>query len=220
MTEHIHTSFYVDDLLAGANTPEEAIALYADLRHVLSQGGFNLCKWRSSCDNVLSFIPTHLQELLPVKEMTESHSPSHPKALGLEWNSRLDLMAPTIRPPERYTTTKRGVVSDVSKTFDILGWIAPAVLTMKLLYQQLWQLNTGWDEPIPQHLIDLHSKWRQQLPSLSTKQLPRCYFRKDASPMTQQNTWIRGCISEGLRSSPIHSFYLQGPSAIGVSGAI
>ena len=185
-SEHIHTSFYVDDLLAGANTPEEAIALYADLRHVLSQGGFNLCKWRSSCDNVLSFIPTHLQELLPVKEMTESHSPSHPKALGLEWNSRLDLMAPAIRPPERYTTTKRGVVSDVSKTFDILGWIAPAVLTMKLLYQQLWQLNTGWDEPIPQHLIDLHSKWRQQLPSLSTKQLPRCYFRKDASPMTQQ----------------------------------
>ena len=80
---------------------------------------------------------------MPVKEMTESHSTSYPKALGLEWDSRLDLMAPAIQPPERYSTTKRGVVSDVSKTFDILGWIAPAVLMMKLLYQQLWQLKTG-----------------------------------------------------------------------------
>ena len=185
-SQHILRSFYVDDLLAGANTPEEATTLYSNLRNILAKAGFNLCKWRSSSDDVMSFIPTHLQETLPVKEMTESHSPSHPKALGLEWDSRLDLMAPAIRPPEHYSTTKRGVVSDVSKTFDILGWIAPAVLTMKLLYQQLWQLKTGWDEQLPQSLIDLHSKWREQLPSLSTKQLPRCYFRKDAQPITKQ----------------------------------
>ena len=196
-SRHIVESFHVDDLLAGADTPEDAIALYSDLRAILAKAGFNLCKWRSSSDDVLSFIPTHLQETLPVKEMTESHSPSHPKALGLEWDSRLDLMAPAIQPPEHYNTTKRGIVSDVSKTFDILGWIAPAVLMMKLLYQQLWQLKTGWDEQIPPDLIDHHSTWRQQLPVLSSKQLPRYYFRTDAPPITKQ---IHGFADASLKA--------------------
>ena len=185
-SRHILESFYVDDLLAGADTPEEALTLYHDLRAILAKAGFNLCKWRSSSNNVLSSIPSNLQETLPVKEMTESHSPSHPKALGLEWDSRLDLMAPAIQPSEHYNTTKRGVVSDVSKTFDILGWISPSVLVMKLLYQQLWQLYTGWDEQIPSELITQHALWRQQLPVLASKQLPRCYYRTDAHPITKQ----------------------------------
>ena len=183
---HILRSFYVDDLLAGANTPEEALILYSQLRTILAKAVFNLCKWRSSSSSVLLSIPTDLQETLPVKEMTESHSPSHPKALGLEWDSRLDLMAPALQPPQPYKTTKRGVVSDVSKTFDILGWISPSVLMMKLLYQQLWQLKTGWDEQIPQELIDQHSQWREQLPVLATKRLPRCYYRTDSLPTSKQ----------------------------------
>ena len=104
---HILRSFYVDDLLAGANTPEEALILYSQLRTILAKAGFNLCKWRSSSSSVLLSIPTDLQETLPVKEMTESHSPSHPKALGLEWDSRLDLI-PALQPPQSYKTTKRG----------------------------------------------------------------------------------------------------------------
>ena len=183
--QHILMSFYVDDLLAGADTPEEAKALYQQLRDILGKAGFNLCKWRSSSNNVLCSIPIDLQETMPVKEMAESQA-TYPKALGLEWVSRLDLMAPAIQPPEHYSKTKRGVVSDVSKTFDILGWIAPAVLTMKLLYQQLWQLKTGWDEPIPPDLIKHHSTWREQLPILSSKRLPRCYFRTDVQPLTKQ----------------------------------
>ena len=212
---HVSTSFYVDDLLAGADTPEEAITLHKDLRNILLKGGFNLCKWRSSSDVVLSCIPTHLQETIPVKEMTESHTPSHPKALGLEWDSRLDLMAPAIRPPEHYTTTKRGVVSDVSKTFDILGWISPAVLTMKLLYQQLWQLQTGWDEQIPTDLADQHSIWRQQLPTLSSKRLPRCYYRTDAPVLTRQ---VHGFADASLKAYGavvyVRSTYSNHPSML------
>ena len=56
-SQHILRSFYVDDLLAGANTPEEATTLYSNLRNILAKAGFNLCKWRSSSDDVMSFIP-------------------------------------------------------------------------------------------------------------------------------------------------------------------
>ena len=170
----------MDDLLAGANTVEGALELYSSLREVLTKGGFNLCKWRSSSPSVLEGIPTELQEKLPVKEVTSSHSPTQPKALGLEWNSSLDCMSPSIKPSDTFKRTKRGIVSDA---FDVFGWIAPSVLVMKLLYQKLWLLKTGWDEEAPPDLLDIHSKWREQLPLLSQKQLSRCYFRPDSTPL-------------------------------------
>ena len=71
-------------------------------------------------------------------------------------------------------------VSDVAKKFDVLGWISPAILCMKILYQKLWVLKVGWDEKIPPDLVTQHSEWREQLPLLSQRKQPRCYFRKDA----------------------------------------
>ena len=47
---------YVDDCLAGADTPQAAIELYKQLRQLLLTGGFDLRKWRSSCKEVLDAI--------------------------------------------------------------------------------------------------------------------------------------------------------------------
>ena len=172
---HIRSSFYVDDLLAGAQTAEEAKELFVQLRSVLKKGGFNLCKWRSSNSNVLKAIPIDLQEKLLTKDATTDQTSTQPKALGLQWDSKEDVMSPSIHAPSSYRQTKRGIISDVSKTFDVLGWIAPAVLPMKVLYQSLWEKGQEWDGVAPPHVIEEHSKWRQQLPCLSTKKLPRCY---------------------------------------------
>ena len=172
---HIRSSFYVDDLLAGAQTEEEARELFTQLRSVLKKGGFNLCKWRSSSNNVLKSIPTDLHEKLLTKAVTSDQASVQPKALGLQWDSQEDVMSPTIHSPSNYLQTKRGIISDVSKTFDVLGWIAPAILPMKILYQSLWDRGQEWDGVAPPHVIEEHSKWRQLLPCLSTKKLPRCY---------------------------------------------
>ena len=182
--QHIGSSFYVDDLLAGANSVEAALQLYSDLREVLQHGGFNLCKWRSSHPEVLSEIPVELQEALPVKEVTQIHS--QPKALGLEWNSSTDQMSPSIPKTSPHTPTKRGVVSNVSKTFDVLGWISPSILVMKMLFQQFWQLSTGWDEELPHKLLQLHCQWKEELPLLAQKQLARNYYRPGSVPLTRE----------------------------------
>ena len=183
--QHIRSSFYVDDLLAGANSADAALKLYSELREILLKGGFNLCKWRSSSPEVFSHIPTDLQETLPVKEVTHNHFPAQPKALGLEWDSREDSMSPAIQQTEPHPPTKRGIVSNVSKTFDILGWISPSILVMKILYQQLWKLSTGWDDEVPPDILQRHSLWKEQLPLLAQKRLPRCYFR-DSAPITKE----------------------------------
>ena len=185
-TSHIMNSFYVDDLLAGADTVEKAVELFSSLRSILQKGGFNLCKWRSSSLTVLQSIPQDLQEKLPVKDVTTLQSSSHPKALGLEWDSRQDCMSPSINVSHSYRTTKRGIISDVSKTFDILGWISPAVLSMKLLYQQLWEKGQEWDDTVAPDVAEHHAKWREELPCLSQQQLPRCYTLHDSSPITQE----------------------------------
>ena len=57
---HMTTSFYVDDLLAGANTPEQASLLQQELRALLLRGGFDLRKWRSSSPQVLQSLDSSL----------------------------------------------------------------------------------------------------------------------------------------------------------------
>ena len=174
-SNHIVSSFYVDDLLAGAQNPEQAKQLFNQLRSILHKGGFNLCKWRSSDSTVLQSIPTDLQEKLLTKDATTLQASAEPKALGLQWDSKEDAMSPSIHIPSSYRPTKRGIISDVSKTFDVLGWIAPAVLPMKILYQTLWEKGQEWDGLAPPNVIKEHETWRQQLPCLSTKKLQRCY---------------------------------------------
>ena len=174
-SQHIMTSFYVDDLLAGAKTEAEAIKLVPTIRAILKQGGFNLCKWRSSSQNVLESIPTELQEKLAIKEETTLQPSAYPKALGLRWDSKEDCMSPSINIITRYQKTKRGIISDVSKTYDVLGWISPAVLPMKVLYQQLWTKEQSWDGVAPPDVIKGHKDWREELPCLAEKTIPRCY---------------------------------------------
>ena len=82
---HITQSFYVDDLLAGANSLEEAIALRVSLCQVLSKGiYFKLRKFRSSSTQVIESIDPSFREKLPIKGLTDLHSSPHPKAYGLE----------------------------------------------------------------------------------------------------------------------------------------
>ena len=154
---------------------KEAKDLFTTLRSILQKGGFNLCKWRSSNTDVLNNIPLDLQEKLLTKDATTLQPSAQPKALGLQWDSKEDVMSPSIHIPSSYRQTKRGIISDISKTFDVLGWISPTVLPMKILSQALWEKGQEWDGAAPPKVIEDHSKWREQLPCLSNIKLRRCY---------------------------------------------
>ena len=173
---HIHQSFYVDDLLAGAEDEESAVKLFQDLRKVLLKGGFDLRKWRSSSPLVLDNIPSELQEAIPEQEMVDSHSAVYPKTLGITWNSRSDVMAAQVQLPEQFRSSKRGIVSDTARSFDVLGWLAPFILRMKVFFQLMWKEKVDWDTPLQEESRDQHQKWREELPVLKDITLPRCYF--------------------------------------------
>ena len=173
---HLKNSFYVDDLMGGANTPQDAIILYSRLCSILSQASFHLRKWRSSSSEVLKKIPVEIQEALPTQELVDKHSASYPKALGVAWDSREDTMSTHVNLPTTYASTKRGIVRDIARTFDILGWLSPAILPMKLLYRDLWKAKLEWDVEVEEQFKERHKRWREELHLLSDVKLPRHYF--------------------------------------------
>ena len=173
---HIHNSFYVDDLLAGAEDEASAVQLFQDLRQVLAKGGFDLRKWRSSSTQVLQHIPAELQETVPTQEMVDDHSSSYPKTLGITWNSRQDVMSAQVQLPAQYKSTKRGIVSDTARSYDVLGWLAPFMLRMKVLFQEMWKQKVDWDTPLKDESQAQHQAWREELSVLQDITLPRCYY--------------------------------------------
>ena len=62
--------------------------------------------------------------------------------------------------------TKRSLISDVAKTFDVLGWYSPIIVKAKILFQMLWLEKLGRDNPVPENILQPWSKWREELPLL------------------------------------------------------
>ena len=124
---HLKKSFYVDDLLGGADTVAEVVKLRKELSSILEKGGFTLRKFRSSHEDVLREIPQDLLEPLTQKDMVDSYAGKHPKALGLKWDSVKDVMAVDVCTREKFELTKRGLLSDIARTFDVLGSINPVI---------------------------------------------------------------------------------------------
>ena len=176
----VDESFYVDDGLTGADSVEEAEKLQLQLQELFARGGFHLRKWNLSEPCVLECVPPELRDL------RSSHGIPSPdeytKTLGIEWNSTLDCFRFTLSEiPSLNVMSKRALASEIAKLFDVLGWFSPAVVKMKILLQQLWQLKLGWDDPVPQHIHDVWLKWRSELTLISERHIERCYFPKTAA---------------------------------------
>ena len=124
---------------------------------------------------MLSQIPKDLQESDPVKQSTAINPATQSKALGLLWDSSLDVMSPAIYSNSASSPTKRGLTSAIFKTYDVLGWISPTILQMKLLIQGLWKNGTGWDDAASEADWQTYQNWKVELPILTTKRINRCY---------------------------------------------
>ena len=132
--------FYVDDCLTGADDPNSALILQQQLADLFARGGFLLRKWNSSDPSVLEKIPQELRDTNHTQTISEVNE--YTKTLDIEWNVSTDGFRLTIAEfsPDS-TITKRRMVSDVAKVFDVMGWFSPAILKMKILLQRLWEIK-------------------------------------------------------------------------------
>ena len=99
------------------------------------------------------------------------------KALGIIWNTSSDLLTIHVSSliPQGQLT-KRVLVSDVSRTFDVLGWYSPTLIFAKILLQRCWEEKCEWDEPVSQSIARDYLQWRTELPLLSKHSVSRPYL--------------------------------------------
>ncbi|XP_029158089.1 uncharacterized protein LOC114930491 [Nylanderia fulva] len=159
---------YVDDVLGGADSLNEAKVLQSDLRQLLKAGGFNLRKWASSRVELLEGIAHEDREA-----MVELGN--HERAtimLGVHWVPESDVFRFTHRPPVPPRITKRAILSAIARLFDPLGWLAPIVVVAKILLQELWLRGADWDEDVSP---DMETRWRrfcEELPAVADLSVP------------------------------------------------
>ncbi|XP_060810689.1 uncharacterized protein LOC106143274 [Amyelois transitella] len=166
------SDFYMDDLLTGAENEEEAVKIYKEMNELLNKGGFQLQKWTCNKIGVLGGTETDTEREFKEDDVT--------KIVGIAWNRRTDEFGYNIKissdapAPE----TKRKVISEICRLYDPLGWIAPYVIIAKIFIQKLWIAGLGWDDKLPEELIQEWSQYRKELPKLELFHIPRWVRKK------------------------------------------
>ncbi|XP_043063799.1 uncharacterized protein LOC122319964 [Drosophila ficusphila] len=153
---------YVDDVLAGTTSIQEARLAISEHRHAFSSARFPLRKWTANQKSILEDIPN---EHLLHEDFRDLHSESFAKTLGVRWNATSDEFC-FVPPPVsiKSTHTKREVLSQIAKLFDPAGWLSPFIVRSKIFMQEIWLQELGWDENIP---TEMDQRWQDFLRSYS-----------------------------------------------------
>ncbi|XP_064631625.1 uncharacterized protein LOC135489924 [Lineus longissimus] len=110
---------------------------------------------------------------LAIRDVSFNHD-EHPiqRTLGVRWDVQDDVFVFVCQPKDN-PMTKRGLVSTMSSVFDPCGYITPFTVRAKLLAQELWREGLGWDQPLPEGLLQKWSTWLAELVNLTVFKLPR-----------------------------------------------
>ncbi|GFT94670.1 uncharacterized protein TNCV_1990911 [Trichonephila clavipes] len=114
----LQEDIYMDDLLSGADTPNNAISICKDIAHVLSTRGFHLRKWNSNSTEFLAQFSEHSSHDTRVEFSKDSNESS--KVLGLFWNSSNDTFVSNHCLKLHHHSQRDVFLSESSKIFAIL----------------------------------------------------------------------------------------------------
>ena len=166
----ISKDMYVDNLITGANSEEEAKQLYVEAKQKLLEISMNLRDWKSNSQN--------LNETFSVNDRMNGTAI---KVLGLQWNTNADQLMISTDKFQRaeISTTKRQVLMAVASLFDPLGYLTPTKTKMRLFLHNLWAQGKDWDDKIDSKDIEAWRAIIEVTKELSTITVPRYLGWKD-----------------------------------------
>lgn len=191
-------AFYMDDLMTGCDSVEEGTEIVKQITALLKTGGFELQKWNSNCKNMLEVIQAiEKDKVIEQLDKTSKYKKDNMKEnreeeveeqnklkikldntvkiLGLTWNRSEDMFQYSVNLPSVLIPpgTKRAIISEISRLFDPLGWLAPCVVLAKIFIQKLWLAGVGWDEELSTDLVQEWRTYRTELSLITRVQVPR-----------------------------------------------
>lgn len=171
--------YYIDDLMTGCETEDEALHIYEEMNLLMNSGGFQLQKWSSNNEVLLQHISKdkhRADQSVPIKVDDTM------KVLGICWNRATDNFEYTVNLPEpKQPITKRQVLSDIARLYDPMGWIAPVVVTAKIIIQKLWKAKLEWDDELTPDLMTEWLQYREDLVHTTDILIPRWHKTTRAS---------------------------------------
>ena len=137
LCQKVRSGMYMDDICMVFSTREEACRGMEKTRQMFEEASMSLHKTRVTGDEA-----------------------DDTSVLGLMWSTMLDELA-VIVPELSCPTTKRALLSTVSKVFDPLGVLTPWLVKGKCLFQKTWKLMPAgqWEEKLPRDLQEEVRVW-------------------------------------------------------------
>ncbi|GFX94569.1 integrase catalytic domain-containing protein [Trichonephila clavipes] len=191
--------FYVDDLLADADSLDSSRKIVHELQNLMSAGGFELrkCVWQ-----VLSDLPNTL------KTNISSHSfddESTQKILGLFWDLNEDSFKVRAVLSDQ-VSTKRQMLSIIAHIFDPLGFVSPSTIILKIILQDLWKAGLDWDDEISSDILNRWNRFQAEISCLKQIKVPRVNFHAGQElvlSLIRQKFWIphgKSAVKKELRN--------------------
>lgn len=90
------------------------------------------------------------------------------RALGTQWDVEADTLSFRVKE-KPVPETRRGILSLVSSINDPFGFAAPLILPVKVLLQELFRPEFGWDETVPNETLVEWRAWLEDLPNPKVK---------------------------------------------------
>ena len=167
---NIQVNLYVDNIVSGCETEQQAIQYFEEPRSMMSCAGFNLRAWTSNCESLNR----------KIQDNKVASSSDLTNFLGIQWNTttdQLSIASKRIHTADKQLTTKRHVLKDASKLFDPFGIASPVSVRAKLFMQKLWQLHIKWDEPLNTTTTEEWAAIIRDIRQLSTLPIERQFFK-------------------------------------------
>ncbi|KAB0797907.1 hypothetical protein PPYR_09115 [Photinus pyralis] len=164
----ILNDFYMDDLITGTDTIQDAIKTKNEVNAILEGAGFQLRQWTSNHKVILN--------QSDVKRNVDQYYISddkETKTLGLMWDTCKDTIGYSLSNVINEKITKRTILSMTAKIYDPLGLLGPVTIKIKIILQRLWQERLGWDESVPFHIYTEWNRILSNLKEIENIRLPR-----------------------------------------------
>ena len=211
---YIYSSFYVDDGLGAASTPEEAVEVLSVAKDTLSQFNIRLHKIVASNSTVMNAFPESERGEVTTVEFDNT---SEHRTLGVVWDISSDSFTVKVDVKEKQFT-KRGILSVINSVFDPIGLASPVVLGGRLLQRKILPRKTednrfsnyDWDDELPSALLDTWNSWKKSLSSLHSLTIPRCFIPLSFSEVTKTSLHVFCDASEDAIG---HVVYLKSESS-------
>lgn len=137
VVKEIEQSMYVDNLLTGASSIEEALEKQIVHKQAFRKINMNLREFMCNSSEIVNQIP--LEDRMEAKEKI--------KLLGNQWDLINDTLAVKFKLNISGKLTKRTVLTAIAANFDPLGISIPLLIEPKYFYQTLWKSKNDykWD---------------------------------------------------------------------------